>query len=77
MNKEQKNIFIKKLKEGIEVNKNIFNSIAHDELQLGYVIHTELYNNIIDLVEEWCTDNAIDPDSIWELYDAEDIFWEL
>ena len=36
-----------------------------------------LYNNIIDLVDEWCTDNAIDPDSIWELYDAEDIFWEL
>ena len=48
MKKEQKNIFLKKLKEGMEVNKNIFNSIAHDELQLGYVIHTELYNNIIE-----------------------------
>lgn len=36
-----------------------------------------LYNSIVDLVDEWCTDNAIDPDSVWELYDPEDIFWAL
>ena len=48
MKKEQMNIFLKKLKEGIEVNKNVFKDIAHDELQLGYAIHTELYNDIID-----------------------------
>ena len=36
-----------------------------------------LYDNIIDLVDEWCMDNAIDPDSVWGLYDAEDIFWAL
>ena len=32
----------------MSIHVNIFNSIAHDELQLGYVIHTELYNNIIE-----------------------------
>lgn len=36
-----------------------------------------LYDQIIDLVEEWCTDNAIDADDIWSLFDAEDIFWAL
>ena len=48
MKKEQKNIFLKNLKEGMEVNKNVFKDIAHDELQLGYLIHTELYNDVID-----------------------------
>ena len=36
-----------------------------------------LYNDIMDLVEEWCINNAIDPDSVWSVVDVEDIFWEL
>lgn len=56
-------------------------SIAYDQIDemrcpLSMAEPT-LYNNIMDLVEEWCLDNAVDPDSIWELFDAEDIFWAL
>ena len=42
-----------------------------------YRANSDLYDQIISLTEDWCTDNAIDPDSIWDVVDAEDIFWEL
>lgn len=53
-----------------------FDTIDHMRCPLS-MAEPELYDDIVSLVEDWCTDNAIDPDSIWELYDPEDIFWAI
>ena len=34
----------------------------------------ELHERIRDLVSDWCNDNDIDEDSVWENYDTDDIF---
>lgn len=55
--------------------------IAYDEIDEMrcplQMANRYLYNQIYDLVEEWCMDNAIDPDNVWGVLDPEDIFWKL
>lgn len=40
-------------------------------------VNNDLYNEIIDLVSEWCTDYGVDDQEIWNLIDPEDILWDL
>ena len=40
-------------------------------------VNSDLEEQIMDLVNQWCDNTAIDPDSVWSLFDPEDIFWEL
>lgn len=42
-----------------------------------YRVNRDLDGQITDLVEEWCIDNAIDSDSIWELVDTDDILYAV
>lgn len=56
-------------------------SLALDEIDetrssLSYA-DPDLVDQIHDLVENWCMDNAVDPDGIWSVVDEEDIFWAL
>lgn len=42
-----------------------------------YRANSDLYDRIVDLVNQWCDMTATDPDSIWDIVDPEDIFWVL
>ncbi len=42
-----------------------------------YRVNGDLQGRIADLVNDWCTDNAVLPDSIFSVVDEEDILWAL
>ena len=41
------------------------------------MVDSDLEDEIRDAVEDWCTDNAIDADTIWELVSPEEILWAI
>lgn len=42
-----------------------------------YVVNPDLSDQIHDMVDDWCTTNAIDPDSVWSVVDEDDILFAL